>query len=221
MRLLWNSEIVVCPTEQFVSDKRSETKSREHTLKYQVIVTLLVTSSVYGQTRTANVARDSIWVGADMQLGLSREAVVNRLGDNFALVRLGTSGDNWAVESKDAARVSYGNLTFEKGRLASASRNWARLDEGTFTFAQSLQEALDQFVKKGKRTCTVETTSYRTVNAEAKSVTLMCGRKSLTISMTEILPEKTKPDSTKSEGAKQRYTAIQERLLPATEQITP
>src|SRR5208282_5142195 len=98
-----------------------------------------------GQAQHGASPSDTIRVGVDLQLGLSRDAVLSRLGDKYKLTKIGPMGDSWVVESSDSSAASYGSLVFKNGILDSASKNWSHVDdEGTFAFVNSFHQAVQE-----------------------------------------------------------------------------
>jgi hypothetical protein len=132
------------------------------------------------------IAKDTIWLGIELRLGLSRQVVMSQLAESYKLVRIGTEGDNWLVQSKNAPLVSYGQVSFENGKLILAIRDWTNGDEDSFAFAQSLHGALEQFGKENRHVCYVRTNTSRTPTTETGSITLSCGAKQLVIQTIDI-----------------------------------
>src|ERR1039458_3770793 len=91
--------------------------------------------------------KDTIWVGTDLQLGLSRESVMSRLAEISNLERNGNI-DSWFVKSKTAPFERYGQVSFSNGSLSCASRIWTGGEEDDLSFAKVLHGALEQFGKE-------------------------------------------------------------------------
>src|SRR5450631_1364693 len=117
-------------------------------MKRHAVILMLFTLFAFGANNST--ATDTIWVGIDLELGLSKQVVMSQLAENYKLVRIGTGGDDWFVQSKNAPMVEYGQVSFENGKLILASRDWTKGDEDSFAFAQSLHGALDQFGKENR-----------------------------------------------------------------------
>lgn len=183
-------------------------------MNYRVLVLVLVAWPALGQTKSDFSSAETIHVGVDLQRGLSRDDVIKRLGHDYKLVRVGTIGDTWVVESAKTPTVSYGNIVFDKGVLTSASKNLTPDGEDAFAFTSLFHDTLAQFAKEGKRTCNIETNEFESATATTRSVTLLCGSKSLTMSLTETTTPGLLSKTT------HHYADIQERLLSADEHTT-
>jgi hypothetical protein len=163
-------------------------------MKRPFAMLLLLALPVYGQGKSPT--KNTIWVGnMELQLGVSKQLVMSRLAEGYKLAKVGTEGDSWLVESKNAP-VIYGQVGFKNDKLDFASRDWTNGDEDSFTLVQDLYGALDQFGNEDRHTCYVDTRTSRTPTVESRSITLFCGAKRLVISTSDILSGEYKGRST-------------------------
>lgn len=86
-----------------------------------------------------------------------------------------TDGDNWMVQAQDNSSQVFGQVSFEKGKLTLAVRNWTNGDEDGFAVVQALHGALEQLTKDGRHLCQVDTSTQRSPGWESGSVTFACG----------------------------------------------
>ena len=152
-----------------------------HMKRYPAIL-VLFTLFAFGADKPT--AKDTIWVGIDLQLGLSKQVVMSQLAENYKLVKM--EGDNWLVESKNPPVVSYGQVEFENGKLTGAARRWANGDEDSFAFAQSLDVPLSSSARR-TGTFVMCKRIFRTPAAEMRSISLVCGAKRIVINITASL----------------------------------
>jgi hypothetical protein len=152
-------------------------------------VLLFLAVSVWGQNKPTD--QDTVRLGADLHLGLTRQFVLSRLA-GYRLEQI-ASCDCWSVRSKDTPPLVFGEVIFTNDKLDLVEKDWTPDEtEDSFVFAQALQGALEQFSKEGRHTCQLNTNTTHTPWAEMRSITLFCGAKRLVIQTTEILAGKDK-----------------------------
>ena len=135
-------------------------------------VVVLLTSLALGQNKAASPSGESIWIGGtELRLGLAKETVISGMAEHYKLVKMAMDGDNWMVQSQNNPSLVFGQVSFEKGKLTLAVRNWTNGDEDGFAIVQALHGAFEQFTKEGKHVCQVDTNTQRSPGSENGSVT--------------------------------------------------
>jgi hypothetical protein len=152
-----------------------------------VLFVILIVASAWSQVKRDILPKDQVWIGENLELGMSKDVLISRLAENYKLVKIQGSGDDWFVQSKTEPMVSYGMVGFTGGKLTYASKDWTQGDEDTSAFTQALHGALDSFTKEGRSVCNIVTPTERSNVAELKYIILFCGAKKLQILYTHVL----------------------------------
>lgn len=172
-------------------------------------IVMLLTSLALGQTKSPSPSGENIWVGGtDLRLGLAKETVISRLAEHYKLVKMPTDGDNWMVQAQDNSSLVFGQVSFEKGRLTLAVRNWTNGDEDSFAIIQALYGALEQMTRDSRHSCQVDTSTQRSPGWESGSVTFVCGASNGSVKRPVVTTRETFSGEYKGKS-----TDIQELLL--------
>jgi len=128
----------------------------------------------------------SIWIGMQLQLGMSRDDIISKLTANYKLTRVQDT-DDWIVAEKQNAEIWQGYLGFHGAKLAYASRSWTQGGEDTFAFAQALWRAMSEIDREGHNTCSFDVPTTNSPTAEIRYVRFYCGAKKIEIMTTDVL----------------------------------
>ena len=169
--------------------------------RFAIAVILLLVTFGYAQ-RNAAPKPETIWIGTELQLGMTKENIFAKLRPNYALLQIKTEGDEWLIQQKNDPLVVYGHLGFKNSKLTYISKSWTiNIDDG-YSVIQALYGALTQLGKEGKHNCYVDTEKQRGPDSELTRIVLLCGGKQLKIVQTDVF----------SSSAKGKYLDISEAL---------
>lgn len=161
-------------------------------MKWLVVAVMLVNA---GFSQTKQLAKDvpskqpTIYIGMELQLGMSRDWVITHLTATCNVVKLKGEGmgDTWMVVDKDDPSTIIGNLGFIGGKLTYASRSWTQGNEDIYAFAQALWGAMAQIYKEDQHVCSFDVPTSRSPTAEMSYVRLYCGPKRINIETTNVI----------------------------------
>jgi hypothetical protein len=145
----------------------------------------VLAGSLFAQGQTINKA-ETITVGAELQLGMSQDAVfssVKRAG--YHVMRLGNTDDWFVTDGAESPEV-FGQLTFANGALITASRSWADTSMDGFSLGQAIYGALTALSQEGKYSCVTETWKSRAPTNEHTYIQLYCGGKRLKMTLIDV-----------------------------------
>jgi hypothetical protein len=170
-------------------------------------VLLMLAGSMVAQTKQISEAvvtpkPPRINLGIDLQLGMSREAIIPQLSARYKVDKIQGSSDEWIIEEKQNLRLTIGHLGFTAGKLSYASRIWTQGQEDNYSFAQALWGVMTQMETENQHACSFEVPATRSPSAEMSYVRLYCGPKMIDITAINVL----------SGTAKRHYTSIAEVL---------
>ncbi|HXM23969.1 MAG TPA: hypothetical protein VN948_22120 [Terriglobales bacterium] len=159
-------------------------------MKWLAVAMMLVNAG-FSQTKplTQDVPskQPTIYIGMELQLGMSRDGVITRLAATYRVVKVqGEEGDTWIVEEKNDPITIIGALGFTAGKLTYASRSWTQGNEDTYAFAQALWGAMAQIDKEDQHACSFSVPTSRSPTAEMSYVRLYCGPKRIDIETTNV-----------------------------------
>jgi hypothetical protein len=150
-----------------------------------IVLALSLAVSTLAQTNQAS-KQPSIWIGIQLQLGMSRDDIISKLAADYRLTKVqGT--DDWIVAEKQHAEIWQGYLGFHDGKLTYASKSWTQGDEDTFAFAQALWRAMSEMDREGHNVCSFEVPTANSPIAETRYVRFYCGAKKIEIITTDVL----------------------------------
>jgi hypothetical protein len=177
-----------------------------------LMVAMVLIGSMVGQTKqvsdSAAVPKPpSIKIGIDLQLGMSRDAILPQLAARYKVVKIRGDDDDWMVEEKELPMPTVGQLGFTAGKLSYASRIWTQGQGDNYAFAQALWGAMSQMDREDQHACFFEVPATRSPAAEMRYVKLYCGLKKIDIAAINVF------DGT----GKRHYTSISEVLSSAEE----
>lgn len=179
-------------------NRKAEIKPRtEVTLKNAcVFLALLLVPRAYSQVGqafapTPGLSESSVFVGADLRLGMERDDVLTKLKAFYKLIKMQTHNDNeqWMIRDSSVDKTPLpliGTVKFRGGKLTYVSRRWSRGDEDNFEFAQLLRAAMEQIGKEGHHNCRFTIPTDRTPAAEFTYVDLHCGPKMIEIGIVDV-----------------------------------
>jgi hypothetical protein len=144
----------------------------------------------------------TINLGIDLQLGMSRDAIIPPLSARYKVDKIQGSNDEWIVEEKEALRMTIGHLEFTAGKLSYASRIGTQGQGDNYTFAQALWGVMSQMEREDQHACSFEVPATRSPSAEMSYFRLYCGPKTIDITAINVL----------SGTAARHYTSIAEVL---------
>src|SRR5271166_994 len=143
---------------------------------------VIFVGSVVAQTKPISEAAATpkpatINIGIDLQLGMSRDAIIPQLATRYKVVKIQGEDDDWIVAEKENPMPTIGHLGFKEGRLTYASRLWTQGQGDSYTFARALWGAMSQMDSADQRGCSFEVPASRSATAEASYMSLHCGPK--------------------------------------------
>jgi hypothetical protein len=156
-----------------------------------VAVTLLVLGV---SAQTVN-QRESISVGISLTLGITEDAAVKQLTEaGYHVRKLDLNGrlkergftSMWVVDDRGDSKytTSLGVIFFTSGRLVSAMRELLPQDNSTdVEFGRQLYFAMRDLEAEGDVHCTIHTENSEVPDYAMKSANLICGKKTITISL--------------------------------------
>ncbi|HYM77827.1 MAG TPA: hypothetical protein VE377_17765 [Candidatus Dormibacteraeota bacterium] len=144
----------------------------------------------------------TINIGIDLQLGMSRDAIIPQIATMYRVVKIHGDGDEWLVAEKEIPMPTIGHLEFKAGKLTYASRLWTQGQADSYTFARALWGAMSQMDSGDQRGCSFEVPASRSATAEASYMSLHCGPKKIEIAAINVLDG----------SGKKHYTSISEVL---------
>lgn len=173
----------------------------------QLSVGIILVGAALSQTKQSTSAiapskQNIIQIGMDLQLGMSREAIITQLAGNHKVEKLEGEGDDWFVAEKGSPTTWLGVLGFHGGKLTYASRRWTEGQEDSYSFAEALWGAMAQMSDEDQHACLFDVPTSRSPTAEMKNVRFYCGQKKIEITTTNVL----------NGTGKGRYAQIEEVL---------
>jgi len=167
---------------------------------------MIFVASMVAQTKPMSEAAATpkpatINIGIDLQLGMSRDAIIPQLATRYKVVKIQGDDDEWIVAEKEIPMPTIGHLGFRAGRLTYASRLWTQGEGDSYTFARALWRAMSQMDSEDQRGCSVEVPASSSATTEASYMSLHCGPKKIDIAAISVL-----------DGTGRKYTSISEVL---------
>jgi hypothetical protein len=134
---------------------------------------------------------DKIILGTELRLGMTQQNVISLLEQQFTVLAVSSTPnhnrESWLLFKKGEKSRDYleGAVTFQNGKLVSASREWAtnQASDGE-RVAQAVYGILANFAAEGRTSCNISAHSTNVPEASAKDVQLVCGGKQLFIGLT-------------------------------------
>jgi hypothetical protein len=151
-----------------------------------IVLAVSLAVSTLAQTNQPS-KQPSIWIGMQLQLGMSRDEIISKLAVNYRLTKMQAMGDEWIVAEKQNPEIWQGHLGFHDGKLTFASRSWTQGDEDTFAFAQALWRAMSEMDREGHNACTFDVPTTNSPTAEIRYVRFYCGAKKIEMMTTDVL----------------------------------
>lgn len=136
--------------------------------------------------------RDTMWLGTDLTLGMSEEAVVKRLAESYSLrkeeppkeLRAKGVTSLWVVdERKGDKHPSVGIISFAAGKLDSVTKFLLPSDADEVEFGRQLYFAMRELELEGNSRCTISTSNAEVPDFSHKTAKLQCGKKSMLIDL--------------------------------------
>ncbi len=154
-----------------------------------IVLTVFLAVSTLAQTiasPTQVSKQPSIWIGMQLQLGMSRDEVISKLAANYKLTKVQSAFDDWIVAEKQNPEIWEGYLGFSNAKLTYASRSWTQGGEDTFAFAEALWRAMSEMDREGHNTCSFDVPTSNSPTAEIRYVRFYCGAKKIEIMTTDV-----------------------------------
>jgi hypothetical protein len=123
--------------------------------------------------------------GADLTLGMAKDAVIGRLATDCNVTKLGGDDDTLLVSSKPDSPMESGEIIFKDKKLIYAERDWSS-GKDAVSFIYSLRGLLIQFSNEGRHICLVTTGGSQGADGQTQKIALVCGAKRLEISVNEV-----------------------------------
>jgi hypothetical protein len=150
-----------------------------------IVLAVSLAISTLAQTKQPS-KQPSIWIGIQVQLGMSRDEVISKLAANYRVTKVQSTGDDWIVADKQNAEIWQGHLGFHDGKLTYASRSWTQGNEDTFAFALALWRVMSETDRESHNACSFDVPATNSPNAEIRYVRFFCGGKRIEIMITDV-----------------------------------
>jgi hypothetical protein len=117
----------------------------------------------------------------ELTIGMSRAAVIARLGQSHKLDKEEGEADSWFVFAKDneGNQPTYrplGSVQFQNGKLDSIKKKWGPDDaQKGVDFARSIYGAIASLANRGKTDCRIGLDENQTPRGERRSALIVCG----------------------------------------------
>lgn len=138
--------------------------------------------------------RETIWIGSDLTLGMSEDAVSTKLAGSYSLRKEEAPPiwqakgitSLWFVQEKGEQRTLLGTLFFASGKLHSVAKPLLSDDGDTVEFGRQLYFAMRDLEHEGDSHCVIQTESDDVPDYANKSANLKCGMKSIVITVQKM-----------------------------------
>jgi hypothetical protein len=141
-----------------------------------------------GLSSSQAVRQDYIWLGTDLQLGVSEAEVRQSLAAKYDLRREvsvpGTGKGTWMVTEKGKPSEVLGVVTFKEEKLYFVTKRWlSRLEdqEAGVQTARAIYGILSEFVRQGETSCSIKTDHKETPSFSTQVASVACGQKHVDI----------------------------------------
>src|SRR5216683_3748716 len=153
-----------------------------HFISAICVISLFGFVQALGQSTRDKSMQGTILLGsAELTPGMSRGAVIARLGESYELKRVGNS-DGWLVVPKqnggksDDLSSAIGNVVFKKDMLDSISKDWGPQDQiKGADFGQSIYGAIASLANKGKTHCQIHVEENHQPTVNTRAAFIICG----------------------------------------------
>jgi hypothetical protein len=144
-----------------------------------------------------------IWVGADLQLGMPKEAVITKVAEaGYEITRqTAVGGDFWTVMKKNQNNEHdfIGNIIFVGGKLESAEHSlYASTDQPVAKFARSFYFAVRDLEADHNSVCTLESKNEEQAVFESKSGMLHCRNRTISVTASKLQDQDEEVELTES-----------------------
>jgi hypothetical protein len=144
-------------------------------------------------TPQATSPRETMWLGTDLTLGMSEDAVVAKLAESYDLQKmeplpagLRATGftSMWIVHEKGQGgkHSVVGTVAFIAGKLDSVHKDFP-VNGDDVEFGRQLYFAMRDLEQEGNSRCTIETKSEEVPDFVRKVAEFHCGKKTITIDL--------------------------------------
>ena len=129
--------------------------------------------------------RESIVLGTQLTLGMTRAEVSDKLGSAY---RLSEASPGWFFVQSNVSPIILGSLSFSDGRLVVVQKTWGSIATGEAgsSFAESVYEAVASFVQEGRQACTLEVSQATQPDRWSKDRVIRNGSKSISMSVIHV-----------------------------------
>jgi len=112
---------------------------------YLFLILSLLSTSVFAD-------QDSILIHKiQVKLGMPKETTIELFSQKYDLQRVEGGADHWVFFEKGSKFKYVGSISFEAGKVSSASKNIGAYDQkNTLKFAEALHQALSNLQKSGE-----------------------------------------------------------------------
>jgi len=151
----------------------------------------LVATALFATPQARN-ARETMWLGTDLTLGMSEEAVVAKLAESYNLQKMEPPNglrakgitSMWIVGEKGQGdkHPSVGLVAFAAGKLDNVHKDFP-LNGDEVEFGRQLYFAMRDLEHERNSRCTIETENLEVPNFAHKTAKLLCGKKSIIIDL--------------------------------------
>jgi len=171
-----------------------------------LVVAMMLAGSMIAQTKptaevTATTRPPTIKIGIDLQLGMSRDAIVAQLATRYKVVKIQGDDDEWIVKEKENPMPTIAHLEFRAGKLTYASKIWSQGQRDDYAFAQAWWAAMADMDREDQHACSFEVPASHSATADMSYMRLHCGPKMIDITAINVL-----------NGTGRHYTSISEVL---------
>jgi hypothetical protein len=140
----------------------------------QLAVGLFSVLAVAVPTAHAQDSDNSILLGGiQLELGMSQEDVLRKLGVVYSITHWESSPGNWVVTRRGGPII--GQVFFKTEKLTGVNKQWGADDDETAgAFARALREAVESVTRGEVRNCMISTATEST--SDGWRTTIDCGR---------------------------------------------
>jgi len=146
------------------------------------VISLFGFVQALGQSSRDKSKSSTILLGsAELTTGMSRAAVIARLGESYELKRAGNS-DGWLVVPKqnggkpEDLSSAIGSVVFKNDKLDSISKDWSPQDQVQGAdFGRTIYGALASLENQGKTRCHIHVEENHQPTVDARAAFIICG----------------------------------------------
>jgi hypothetical protein len=151
----------------------------------KLILILVMVLPTWSQVpNPASGSADTIYLGIELHLGMSKESVVPAVARYFRIQKVEDTS-TWVVSDKNIPSQYYGMLTFEQDKLVGIQREWQSTADTEYGLGTAIYRAGVNFTKEHRRECLLDAVASERPGGTLKTVSFICGAKTLAINIAD------------------------------------